>query len=189
MDYEDLKKVNAEIAFIDVKGKNYADVASRVNAFRKLYPEGAIITEIVSSENGVCMIQAKCFDEVGKLLSTGIAQEKEGSSFINKTSYIENCETSAVGRALGFLGIGIENDIASVQEVLNAEQQQTDEKKITKVMIAALKKKCENDKVPISIILGLCKVEKVEDIKNKVYSNILNNWDKVLENANNSNAG
>ena len=109
------------------------------------------------------------------------AYEKEDSSFINKTSYIENCETSAVGRALGFVGIGVDNDIASAQEVLNAEQQQAAEKPITKIMVKALEEKCKSDDVDMSIILQLCKVEKFEDIKCKVYSNLVNNWDKVLE--------
>ncbi|MCQ2771082.1 MAG: hypothetical protein MJ236_04705, partial [Clostridia bacterium] len=49
-----------------------------------------------------------------------IPQEKESSSFINKTSFIENCETSAVGRALGFAGIGSKTSIASAEEVRNA---------------------------------------------------------------------
>lgn len=181
MIYAELEKVNAEISFIDVKGKNYADVANRVKAFRKLFPNGGISTDIVSLADGVCVMTAKCYDEEGKLLSSGTAYEKEGSSFINKTSYIENCETSAVGRALGFIGIGVENDIASVQEVLNAEQQQVDEKNITKVMIAALKKKCENDNVPEAIVLKLCKVKSFDEIKNKVYYNVINNWDRVLK--------
>ena len=181
MEYKDLEKVNSEISFIDVKGKNYADVANRVKAFRKLFPNGGINTEIVSLQDGVCVINAKCFDEAGKLLATGTAYEKEGSSFINKTSYIENCETSAVGRALGFLGIGVENDIASVQEVLNAEQQQIDEALITKVMVKALKEKCKNENVDEKIVLDICKVESFEKIKNKIYYNVLNNWSKVLE--------
>lgn len=183
MEYKDLERVNSEISFIDVKGKSYADVANRVKAFRKLFPNGGIKTELVSLENGVCVIKAECFDEKGALLSSGTAYEKEGSSFINKTSYIENCETSAVGRALGFIGIGVENDIASVQEILNADQQQNDERLITALMAKALRQKCTNDGVAEDVILKLCKVEKIEDIKNKVYSNIVNNWDKVLENA------
>lgn len=181
MEYKDLEKVNSEISYIDVKGKNYADVANRVKAFRKLFPNGAIITEIVSLEEGICVMKTKCFDEAGNVLATGTAYEKEGSSFINKTSYIENCETSAVGRALGFLGIGVENDIASVQEVLNAEQQQVAEAYITKTMITALKQKCKNENVKEEIILELCKVESFEVIKNKTYRNLMDNWSKVLE--------
>ena len=63
MEYKDLEKANAEISFIDVKGKNYADVANRVNAFRKLFPNGSITTEIISNDAGVCIIKATCFDE------------------------------------------------------------------------------------------------------------------------------
>ena len=181
MEYKDLEKVNSEISYIDVKGKNYADVANRVKAFRKLFPNGSITTDIVSLEGGVCVMKTKCFDEIGNILATGTAYEKEGSSFINKTSYIENCETSAVGRALGFLGIGVENDIASVQELLNAEQQQIDEEFITKVMVKALKEKCKNENVKEEVVLEICKVDSFEKIKNKVYYNVLNNWSKVLE--------
>lgn len=181
MEYKNLEQVNAEISFVDIKGKKYADVANRVKAFRKLFPNGSILTSIVSIEKGVCVMKAECTDEEGKVISVGHAYEKEDSSFINKTSYIENCETSAVGRALGFIGIGVENDIASAQEVLNAEQQQNAEKPITKVMLKALEEKCKNENVSIQTILDLCKVDKLEDIKCKVYSNIVNNWEKVLE--------
>lgn len=181
MNYKDLEQVNAEISFVDIKGKNYADVANRVRAFRKLFPNGKIVSSLVSLENGVCVMRAECMDQDGNLLSTGHAYEKEDSSFINKTSYIENCETSAVGRALGFIGIGVENDIASAQEVLNAEQQQAAEKPITKAMLNALVKKCENDGVDRAVILELCKVSAFEEIKCKVYSNIVNHWEKVLE--------
>ena len=111
MEYKDLEQVNAEISFIDIKGKRYADVANRVKAFRKLYPNGCILTKVISIDNGVCVMCAECRDEHGSIVATGHAYEKEDSSFINKTSYIENCETSAVGRALGFVGIGVDNDI------------------------------------------------------------------------------
>ena len=59
-------------------------------------------------------------DDQGSILATGYAQEKESSSYINKTSFIENCETSAVGRALGFAGIGIDGSMASADELANA---------------------------------------------------------------------
>ncbi len=62
----------------------------------------------------------------GQRLATCHAYEKEGSSFINKQSYIENCETSSVGRCLGILGIGIENGIASDEEVKNAKLNQSE---------------------------------------------------------------
>ena len=118
--YQDLEKANSMLSTVDVKGKQYIDVSQRVKAFRCVYPQGCIETEMVSNENGLCIFRAKIFNEEGKLLATGTAYEKESSSFINKTSYIENCETSAVGRALGMAGFGIDTSIASANEVLNA---------------------------------------------------------------------
>lgn len=116
--YEDLERVNKEIKTTDIKGKNYAEVNQRIKAFRMLYPEGLIETEMISNENGVCVFRAKVYGTT--LLATGTAYEKENSSFINKTSYIENCETSAIGRALGIAGFGIDTSIASAEEVQNA---------------------------------------------------------------------
>ena len=80
-----------------------------------VFPNGAIETEIVSLENGVVTMRAIVKDEDGKIIATGFAYEKENSSFINKTSFIENCETSAVGRALGMCGFGIDTSIASYE--------------------------------------------------------------------------
>ena len=124
MEWNELKKVNEEIKTIDVKGKDYVEVNKRVMAFRQLEPNGSISTDIVSIENGIAIIKATVANGDGVVLGTGYAYEKENSSFINKTSYIENCETSAVGRALGFCGIGIDSSIASAEEVGNAIKQQ-----------------------------------------------------------------
>lgn len=122
--YEDIKKANEAIVTTDIKGKEYAEVNQRIKAFRMCCPDGTIETELISNENGVCIIRAivGCRDENGNLctLGTGTAYEKENSSFINKTSYIENCETSAVGRALGMAGFGIDTSVASYEEVQNA---------------------------------------------------------------------
>lgn len=119
MKYEDIENVNKQLKGIDVKGKNYIEVNQRIKAFRMLYPEGTITTNILFMDNGVVTMKASVYNGE-KLLATGLAQEKESSSFINKTSYVENAETSAVGRALGMLGIGIDTSIASAEEVINA---------------------------------------------------------------------
>ena len=113
---------------VNLKGKEYVMVNDRILAFKKLYPSWAIVTELVKLSDGMCVIKATILNEDGEEMATGHAYEKEGSSFINKTSYIENCETSAVGRALGFLGIGIETSIASAEEVANAIKQQKEDK-------------------------------------------------------------
>lgn len=119
INYNDLKRVNETIKTTDIKGKDYAEVNQRIKAFRMLYPSGTIETELIQNENGICIFRANIYDE-DKLLATGTAYEKENSTFINKTSYIENCETSAVGRALGMAGFGIDTSIASAEEVQNA---------------------------------------------------------------------
>ena len=122
--YELLKNANESIKTTDIKGKEYAEVNQRIKAFRMVYPTGSIQTEIISINNGVVIFKASAYDEEGKLLGTGYAQEKEGSTFINKTSYIENCETSSVGRCLGMCGFGIDTSVASAEEVENAIAQQ-----------------------------------------------------------------
>lgn len=132
MTFEDLQRANETLSTMDIKGKNYVLVNERVKAFRMLYPEGCIITEILSNENGVVTMQARVYGNDDKLLAIGHAYEKESSTYINKTSYIENCETSAVGRALGFLGIGVDTSIASFEEVQNAvNNQQKNVERIT----------------------------------------------------------
>lgn len=118
--FDDIQNANKTIKTTDVKGKDYAEVNQRIKAFRMLYPSGTILTEMVSNENGVCIFKASVYDGDDHILATGTAYEKEGSTFINKTSYIENCETSAVGRALGMCGFGIDTSIASAEEVQNA---------------------------------------------------------------------
>lgn len=158
MKFEDLKKVNEKIKTVDIKGKEYAEVNQKVLGFRELFPAGYIITEILSHENGVVVMKATVGVD-DKVLSTGIAYEKENSSFINKTSYIENCETSAVGRALSFLGIGIDTSIASAEEVRNAIKQQ---EKATKAQIDTLKKLANDDQV--KVILDHYHIKKLEEL-------------------------
>ena len=135
--FEDIQKANETIITRDIKGKDYAEVNQRIKAFRMVYPQGFIETEMVSNENGICIFRA----EVGNnetILGTGTAYEKENSSFINKTSYIENCETSAVGRALGMAGFGIDTSVASAEEVGNAMSQQEDMRPINRQELSVL---------------------------------------------------
>ena len=122
--WDQLQKANKICSSIDVKGKEYVEVNQRIKAFRSICPGGSITTEMLSNDNGVCVFRATVCDENMQILGTGTAYEKETSSFINKTSYIENCETSAVGRALGMCGFGIDTSIASAEEVQNAIKNQ-----------------------------------------------------------------
>lgn len=128
--FEQIQKANDAIKTTDVKGKAYAEVNQRIKAFRMCYPNGSISTEILFIGDGIVTMRATVCDEQGAILGTGTAQEKESSSFINKTSYIENCETSAVGRALGMCGFGIDTSVASAEEVQNAINNQGEKEKI-----------------------------------------------------------
>lgn len=129
MKYEDIERVNATLKSMPIKGKNYIEVNQRIKAFRMLHPQGSITTEMLSNENGICIFKAYVLTEEGHVLGTGTAYEKESGSFINKTSYIENCETSAVGRALGMCGFGIDTSVASYEEVGNAIENQNSKPK------------------------------------------------------------
>ena len=117
---------------VDIKGKAYVQVNERIIYFRDNFKGWRLSTEIVSLIEGVVTMKALIHNPVGELIATGYAQEKEGSGFINKTSFIENCETSAWGRALGNLGIGVETSIASSEEVETAILNQ-DKKPVKKV--------------------------------------------------------
>lgn len=177
--YEDIKKANETIKTTPIKGKDYAEVPQRINAFRQVYPEGFIVTEMKSNDNGVCVFRAEVgYREGGfrNVLGTGTAYEKESSSFINKTSYIENCETSAVGRALGMAGFGIDTSVASAEEVKNAINNQTkadenieEDRPINKTEVKTLTQLSESYKVNTADICKRYKVSKLEDLSYHQY--------------------
>ena len=154
MRYLDLAIANETIGTIDIKGKEYAEVNQRIKAFRMICPNGSIETELLSNENGICVFKATIKDEFGKILGTGTAYEKEDSSFINKTSYIENCETSAVGRALGMCGLGIDVSVASAEEVANAinNQEPTQEEADSYVLTFGKHKGKKLNEIPVEYI-------------------------------------
>ena len=121
---------------INIKGKEYVEVFERVRYFRESgqYEGYAMLDEIVSHEAGRITIKTTIYTPEGKAVATGMASEVEGSTYINKTSYVENCETSAWGRALANLGIGVSNAVASAEEIQNAMLQQEELKKAKKEM-------------------------------------------------------
>lgn len=121
------KEVNDRLTRTNIKGRQYIDVAQRIQGFWELYPQGRIVTEMVADDGKRCVFKAEAYDmaEGGAgLLATGHAYEVNSGRGVNATSYIENCETSAVGRALGMLGIGSTDSIASADEVMAAQAYQ-----------------------------------------------------------------
>lgn len=107
---------------VQIHGKEYHTVADRIHAVRTEHPEWRIITHLIESGQLVVM-SATIQDGEGRTISTGYAEEERGSSNINRTSALENAETSAVGRALAFAGYQ-GTEIASADEVVNAMNQQ-----------------------------------------------------------------
>lgn len=124
-------------------------------------------------------------DENEKVLAKAHAYEKENSTFINKTSYIENCCTSATGRALGYLGIGIDTSVASAEEVQNAILQQDEDKKINKVQETALYNLIKNRGVENDHVIATLKelgYTKLADIKMKDYMKIQKEFENFRRN-------
>lgn len=123
------KKENKKMKSISIQGKKYVMVNERIKEFREndKYKGWSLESEIIKLDENVCVIKAIVKDLTGTIRATGLAQEDKGSSFINKTSFVENCETSAWGRALGCLGIGIDESIASAEEVTIAIAKQINE--------------------------------------------------------------
>jgi hypothetical protein len=108
---------------IDFKGKLYVQVADRVKYFNDTYKSGSITTKIIHNDEKSIIIKATVSPTDG-VFFTGIAEEIRGEGYINKTSAVENCETSAVGRALAFMGIGVIDSIASKDEITIAQNKE-----------------------------------------------------------------
>ena len=161
MKYVDIENVNKAIQTTNIKGKEYAEVNQRIKAFRMLYPDGCIKTVLISNVNGICVFKAEVYSDKGEMLATGWAYEKENSTYINRTSYIENCETSAVGRALGMCGLGIDTSVASAEEVQNAQANQPIEQKY----INSLRIECKKRNKKPSELEALKGVKDWYDIK------------------------
>lgn len=109
---------------INIKGKNYVQVNERVKAFRS-NPEWqgwSLVTKVHELTADTCTMEAQIIEPDGRVIANGFAREvrMDNTSMVNKTSYVENCETSAWGRALGNLGIGTDESICSAQELLFA---------------------------------------------------------------------
>ena len=174
--FEDLQRANQQITTTNIKGKEYAEVNQRIKAFRMVYPDGYIKTEILSLDDGVCVMKADCgyFESgVQVLLGTGHAYEKESASFINKTSYIENCETSAVGRALGMAGFGIDTSVCSAEELSNAQLQQEASEPINKVQVKTLTELANKVGSDLKDICGYFNVESIDKMTVQDYGKCL----------------
>lgn len=113
--------ITPELKKINIKGKLYATVNTRISAFHVMYPNGRIQTEILGDPKEHVFIKAKVTPNVEfpERYFDGHSQAKWVGN-INAMAALENAETSAVGRALGFLNIGIEDGVCSAEELNKA---------------------------------------------------------------------
>ena len=107
---------------VKIHGKEYKTVALRIQEFREKHPDFTIQTELVEA-NDMLVVMKATISMGPQVIATGYAEEVRTASKINRTSALENAETSAVGRALAFFGLG-GSEIASADEVANAISQQ-----------------------------------------------------------------
>lgn len=154
----------------------YPMVVEKIKAFKKLCPNGTIETELVEDDGDSCIFKAIVRD-ADCILGIGHAQESKDGSFINKTSYIENCETSAVGRALSFAGFGGDGSIASAEEVANAIKMQN---MIDKQTAQGIMAKAKKDGVSIQMVCERYGVKNVWDLTKEQGEDVMENWSKEI---------
>ena len=117
---------------VNIKGKQYITVNERLLHFRKqpIFKGWRIVEELVELNDKEGVFKVSILDTENNLISSAHAQEYRDSSYINKSSFLENGYTSALGRALGYLGIGIDTSIATADEMVNALSNQNKVKKV-----------------------------------------------------------
>lgn len=103
---------------INIRGKEYITVNERLKEFRNNFKDYSLVTEIVELGADYATVKASVIDDKGILRATGFAREVIAKSPINKFAFLENCETSAIGRALGNFGIGIDDAVCTADELL-----------------------------------------------------------------------
>lgn len=169
---------------IKIHGKDYVEVKERVKYFRENYKDYSLTTDIIDFKeieiNGkvklMVTMKSTVKDINGREISNGHAYEIKDSTHINKTSFIENCETSANGRALANLGIMIDDSIASADEVKMAIEVQENIKKTKSVKVKLSKDKFDAMKKAI-------KEGKKDIVKKKMLNYILTKKQETVLNG------
>ena len=106
---------------VKIQGKDYVEVKERIIYLSEMYPMSYSITTKVRYYAAEKMWVVKAILKVNDQTFTGHAQEIIGDGYINKTSALENAETSAVGRACAMAGIGVIGSIASADEIVKSQ--------------------------------------------------------------------
>lgn len=185
---------NAKIKTTNIKGKQYAEVHERIKHFRgePNYASLGINTEVLEwdKDKEEIVIRATIYDtssDIGGILASGIAHERrdDKNSFVNKTSYVENAETSAIGRALACMGIGIEDAYASAFEVANAIAQQDGKKKDHLKVVETPKESAKTDSID-SIPTHDSSDEIVQNLATRMHASACISYEKLQELVNSS---
>ena len=185
---------NAKIKTTNIKGKQYAEVHERIKHFRgePNYASLGINTEVLEwdKDKEEIVIRATIYDtnsDNGRILASGIAHERrdDKNSFVNKTSYVENAETSAIGRALACMGIGIEDAYASAFEVANAIAQQDGKKKDHLKVVDTPKESATTDSID-SIPTHDSSDEIVQNLATRMHASACISYEKLQELVNSS---
>tara|TARA_R100000654_G_scaffold58857_1_gene85555 strand:- start:1037 stop:1564 length:528 start_codon:yes stop_codon:yes gene_type:complete len=147
---------------VNIRGKDYITVPKRMAEFRKEHTikEGwAVVTECQDIPDKI-RVKAMILNPAGMVVATGHAEEKPGSNPINKTNAIENCETSAVGRALAMCGYGGES-FASAEDMA---QVQASETPIDQALISDIESKAKEASIDIDRINARYGVQRLQDL-------------------------
>lgn len=101
---------------------DYEPVEDRIRRFYADWPNGRIVTSLVWQDENRCIFSAMVFrsEEHREPTATGYAEETRGAGMVNKTNHVENCETSAIGRALANAGYAPKGQRPSREEMAKA---------------------------------------------------------------------
>ena len=183
---------NAKIKTTNIKGKQYAEVHERIKHFRGNpdYAHLGINTfiETWDTDNEQVLVKAVVYDmDKNMTLASGLAWERrdDKQSFVNKTSYVENAETSAIGRALACMGIGIEDAYASAFEVANAIAQQDGKKKDHLKVVETPKESATTDNID-SIPTHDSSDEIIQNLATRMHASACISYEKLQELVNSS---
>ena len=177
--YFQIESANKEIKTMKLGSKEYAPVNERIKAFRKVFPTGTIDTFIEEKTEDSITIRATIYDEQRHTLAMGRASERKSEKGINAFKLIENCETSAIGRALGIAGFGVDGSIASAEDMENNEATKTFE--IAKGISISMKEAVNQAKLTINELykkMGM-RVQELDDfLVRKVWTHLqdMNIW-------------
>lgn len=163
---------------INIKGKEYVTVNERLKEFRNNFKDYALITEIIELEADFATVKASVIDEKGVIRATGFAREVVAKSPINKYAFLENCETSAIGRALGNFGIGIDEAVCTADELIQKLSHEEEKPQKTDFEKAATAEKSANTKaVNQAIKTGATEVKK----KTKTIDTLKNHYQQSID--------